>query len=270
MTVKPTGVCALTRETGRFVDAHIIPRAFFKTASPDPFKEVGPDGERPKRIRTGWYDPHLLTRAGEDILQPFDDAAAKAFIQRGFTYSTRRMEHDINSLKPGFVANHEYWIEDVDVRQLRLFVLSLLWRAAVSRNNAFDKVTVSPSHLEDLRRRLLAGDPGPHTDYPAYLGVFCSGDERTKMSPFRPKGSRFYRFFLDGVLCYVSPIRRMTSTTNLGGLLLGSDPGRAPLYCFDSINSAHREYEETLASRTYDTYGDIFAGAGRQGGTTSL
>jgi hypothetical protein len=259
MAEKPKGMCALTRTTGSFVDAHVIPRAFFKAASPDPFKEVSPEGQRPKRIRTGWYDPQILTRAGEDVLAPLDDAAAKAFIQGGFTYSARRMNDDITRLRDGFVANRAYWLENADVRKLRLFTLSLLWRAAVSRIDAFENVTVSSSHLEDLRQRLVAGDPGPHTDYPVYLGVFCSREERSKMAPFRPMGSNFYRFFLDGVLCYVSPVRRIRPSTNLGGFLLGADTERVPLYCFSSLNSAHREYEHALANRVHAAYGNIFS-----------
>src|SRR5262245_1716421 len=78
MTVKrknSKGVCKLTQETGRFVDAHLIPRALTKLSSQGhPYMQMGV-GVKPVRRWSSWYDSELVTQAGEKILADLDSWA---------------------------------------------------------------------------------------------------------------------------------------------------------------------------------------------------
>lgn len=259
MTKKPSGLCRLTGTAGQFAKSHIIPDAFMQRATDAPFLEC--DAASPPRKRfTGWYDPGILGSKGEKVIAAYDDVAAKCFIGNGFTYRTRRDRHDIHSLSSRFVADQVYEIDNVDTARIRLFALSLLWRAAVTSLEAFALVKVSPSHLEDIRVRLLRGDAGPAIEYPVYFGVFCDAEELTKVAPYRPRNHPFYRFFLDGVVCYVCPRRRLADANKYGLLLAGSEPDRLRLLCFPSYSSEQRNYTERTAAEIVDRRGDIFAG----------
>lgn len=122
-------------------DAHIIPRAFMRRVSPAPFMEG--DGLSPSKKRfTGWYDQDILGYDGEKIIARYDDAAAKCFVERRYTYKTRRDTSDPGILRDDFQANQIYEIEGVDTRLIKLFALSLLWRAAVSSLDAMSLVNV--------------------------------------------------------------------------------------------------------------------------------
>ena len=170
-----TGYCHLTGDIGPFSKSHIIPDAFIRRATDAPFKEWDGTG-RPKRLQMGWYDTAILGARGEAVLAKYDDAAAKCFIKNGFTYRTRRDPLDAAILTDRFVPGQIYEISNVDAGVLHLFALSLLWRASVSTIPAFSRVNVRPTRLEEIRLRLLAGDPGSPDEFPAYFSVFCGAE----------------------------------------------------------------------------------------------
>lgn len=55
-------------------------------------------------------------------------------------------------------------ISGIDYHQFKLFQLSILWRAGVSRLNLFQRVKLGP-HEERLRQLLLNNDPGRSSQY---------------------------------------------------------------------------------------------------------
>jgi hypothetical protein len=244
---------------GEFAKSHIIPDAFMQRATDAPFLEC--DSQTPPKKRfTGWYDQGILGFEGERLIAKYDDDAARCFIQNGFTYRKRRDPHEINRLGSRFLAGQVYEITNFDTARMRLFALSLLWRAAVTSLEAFTSVRVSPSHLTDIRNRLVSGNPGPPREYPVYFGVFCDAEELTKVAPYRHRNHPFYRFFLDGVVCYVSPRRRVADVGKYGPLLAGSEPDRLKLLCFPSYSSQQKDYTERTAMEIANERGDIFAG----------
>jgi hypothetical protein len=53
-----------------------------------------------------------------------------------------------------------------DYRKIKLFQLSILWRAEVAKGSFFSMVQFSEKYREELRQMLLAGDPGSEDRYP--------------------------------------------------------------------------------------------------------
>lgn len=259
MSRRRYGLCKLTGREGPLAKAHIIPDAFMRRASAAPFMERDGVSRSIKRF-TGWYDRDILGGEGEALIAAFDDAAAKCFIDRGFTYRSRRHPGDLNVLRGGFLPNSVHEVTGVETRALRLFGLSLLWRAAVSTLPAMDLVTMRSERLHDIGERLLAGDPGPHLEFPVYFGVFCDAQELTKVAPYQPDKHPFYRFFLDGIVAYVSPRRTLLAAKRYGRLIVGGESDRFPVYCFSSLNSNHADYVDRTGDRIRANEGDIFAG----------
>jgi hypothetical protein len=239
--------------------SHIIPDAFMRRAAPPPFMEC--DGiSRSIKRPTGWYDPDILGKDGEACIAALDDAAAKCFIERGYTYRTRRNPDDIMMLRDNFIPNEIYEVENVDTATLRLFALSLLWRAAVSKLDAMKLVRVKQINLQDIAERILRGDPGSYLQFPVYFGVFCGAEELAKIAPFQPQDHPFVRFFLDGVVAYVCPRRTLLAAPRYGRLLVGKELDRFPMLCYASSGSNHARLSEAIHDEVVAREGHIFSG----------
>ena len=62
-------------------------------------------------------------------------------------------------------------LEDLDYKSLKLFQLSLLWRAGISSHPLFEEVKLGENHAEKLRNLLLSQNPGPEDQYPCLCVV---------------------------------------------------------------------------------------------------
>src|SRR5690242_3439170 len=136
------GICKLTRTRGKFVKAHIIPEAFSRRASANyPMTQSG-QGTRPKRRWTSWYDPQLVTAAGERILADYDDWAIRELrrtrlVSSGWGPMTVLSVPDYDTV-PGTTWGIRK--VQIDGKRLRLFYLSVLWRAAMCELSEFNEI----------------------------------------------------------------------------------------------------------------------------------
>lgn len=138
-----TQLCKLCHERSDFVDAHIVPSSFYPVL--DRAKESflllsNNPNVRMNRSRTGIYDRELVCAGCEKIFDPFDDYAAKLLLDGKDRH--RLITHDGKPLA--------YEAEAFDYPKLKLFLLSMLWRAAESTRPEFSKVQLGP-YLPELR-----------------------------------------------------------------------------------------------------------------------
>jgi hypothetical protein len=102
------------------------------------------------------------------------------------------------------VVKHGNGIElrDLDYVKLKLFQLSLLWRAGVARQDFFSKVNLNRDE-ELLRKMILAGDPGKFSEYGCVLiPLVLEGNALVDLilQPVPVKSGKFdgYRFVFGG------------------------------------------------------------------------
>lgn len=94
-------------------------------------------------------------------------------------------------------------ISGIDYQQFKLFQLSLIYRASVSRLDFFKNVSLGP-HEEKIRRLLLEENPGSKFDYPCMIIMFVmEKNEILDGLIFPPQmlkieGHRTFRFILGG------------------------------------------------------------------------
>jgi len=90
-------------------------------------------------------------------------------------------------------------ISGIDYRLFKLFLLSILWRASVSKQEFFKLVRLGP-HEETIRRMIIEERPGAASDYGCSV-VFSSldgedlADTMFNPEPMRWEGRRFFKFF---------------------------------------------------------------------------
>lgn len=169
MAKKFFGTCALTGEYGQFVKSHLIPRALTRLSrTGEKFIQSG-IGERMMRVPDSWYDLKLVIRLGEDILADIDDVGIKELRENHLIWSGWGEHKSLQTLLgiDSDIPLRELRLQNT--KNLRLFFLSLLWRAGASGLSDFRHVVLTPDEIEDLRQRVLNRDPGAQEDYPIVL-----------------------------------------------------------------------------------------------------
>jgi hypothetical protein len=208
-----TGICKLTGKTGRFVRSHLMPRAL---TAPDRkgvfFLHIG-GGRRPERRWTSWYDDELVIEEGEEILAKLDDWAIAALrkhqlVWTGWGAPTSLPVEQSPRSKEGLAFRI---VSGIDGHKLRLFFLSLLWRAAATTRPEFAAITLPDADLSTLQQLLVNGTPGPLEFYPTTLIQMSTRGRAHNSSPIPfervvpnlpglgHQAYQTYRFYLDGL-----------------------------------------------------------------------
>jgi hypothetical protein len=199
------------------VDSHLIPKALTRPAVPgQSFVQAGM-GSRPIRRWDSWYDPALTIRKGEDILADLDDWAIQELRKHELVWSGWKgagsLANNVNRVPGMDIGFRE--IMGIDPVRLRLFFLSLLWRAAATNRPEFSAVSLPPDDQEQLRLMLLSGDPGPLDFYPTQLiQLYTLGEihnhtpiaDSKKIDAFDgtpPRQIQTFRFYFDGLVAHI-------------------------------------------------------------------
>jgi hypothetical protein len=180
-----------------------------------------------RRVRrwTSWYDSRLVTAEGEAILSIYDSWAITFFRQTKIIWSSWGPMEALEL--PDHEWNPELQIgvrklQGIDGDRLRLFFLSLLWRAAATTLHEFNMVSLPQEELDQLRVMVLNGDVEPYHFYPIMLLQISTrsfphnraAGQLVKheltidpvtglLSNETGREIRFYRFFFDGLVAHM-------------------------------------------------------------------
>lgn len=229
------GICKLTGKYGPLVKAHIFPKALTNPGEGRPFAQNRRDLAPIKRWDS-WYDPSIVTQAGEDILKEFDTWAIEELRKHRLVWSAWGSDEALSTEDFEPIPGREDWglrtVRGLDGARLRLFYLSILWRAAVSNMWEFHEVVVRASDLRRLRRMLLERDPTPLHRFPITLiQLSTRGDrhnhsplaQRKPRNPLRPNGPTvpIFRFYFDGLVAHIHRESNPEDVSASGPLYLG-------------------------------------------------
>jgi hypothetical protein len=217
MTKKAVGLCKLTHTIGTFVEAHLIAKALTKVAARGmPFVQFGEGLKRPIRRWSSWTDSELVTRDGEDILEGFDDWAIKTLRAHQLVWSGWK-SNELQAADWIRLPNSNAGIRrigSIDGSQLRLFFLSLLWRAAVTSRFEFDPVQLPPADIETIRQMLLSKSATPPSFYAIELIQLSTLGTIHNHAPLKqvkeipdfgegPFKVPIFRFYFDGLVAHI-------------------------------------------------------------------
>lgn len=200
--------CKLTGNTGPPIKAHIVPKAFYEL----PPQEDGPyslmsnvTGTFPKKLPTGIYDSTIVTKEGEKLFGPWDDYAVRILLNEANVFEEIRGSGKLIA----------WSLADYNYTALKLFALSVLWRANASPHPAFSKVQLGP-HEGSIRSFLLKNQPGTSEQYSVIIVRWI--DEEfgpVFMDPFRERydGVNYYRIYCGRYVLYVKVDQKKTNDT---------------------------------------------------------
>lgn len=170
-----TGLCLLCGSTAPFADAHIIPEWVYRPmlASHGWARKVviGESGHS-GILKTGIYDPQLVCQECESRFE-YDGYAKRMLFDQPWP-----RDPAASSARTSVAVGREY-----DYCQLKLFFLSLLWRASATSRPEFNKLSLSPSRLKSLGQAILDNDPGDWTFFSVSLTKFEVSNPQSGVDP---------------------------------------------------------------------------------------
>ncbi len=187
-----TGECRLCPTVGPFVKSHIVPSAFVGPLRPDgedATVRMYPSDGRAKNVRTGVYGRFLCPQC-EMHMQAWDDYGTELFLHKP------RIVQGPDVLLIGDSPFH--------YQKLKLFVMSMLWRASVCGHEFFAGARLNS--LEDVyRKRLLDSDPGASTDprIIIYKLRFPIGTVALPPCPYKLGDAEFVMIYFGEFVAYV-------------------------------------------------------------------
>lgn len=231
-----SGTCKLTGENGPYVKSHMIPKALTYGAEKQlPFAQAGRDIAPIKRWDS-WYDKRIVTQAGETILEAYDDWAIRELRSSKLVWSgwgeSKALPAEVMKI-PDSGGWGVRKITGIDGRRLRLFFLSLLWRAAVSEMVEFKEVRLHASDVRRLRKMVCDGDPNPHERFPIVLIQLSTVgpihnlaplEQRKPKQPWSNNGPSYpiFRFYFDGLIAHIHKEISEKEIKSLGPMVVGN------------------------------------------------
>jgi hypothetical protein len=161
------GVCKLCGERKRLVKSHSIPRRFFKGIKGGAQHAVFYDGSiTAKReatyLQAGIYDDDSLCEGCEAKFSEWDRYG-------GEILDSPCLDHPL----PEF-DNRAYSV-NCDTDKLRRFILSVTWRASISRNPFYSYVNLGP-YEDKIKDRIFDPTPLDPDEFPIVISHFNQAD----------------------------------------------------------------------------------------------
>lgn len=195
-------ICQYCGEDRKLIKAHVIPEAFFRRlrdGQAPPRMLTNKENEYPKRMPIGVYDNSILCEACETRFGVWDTYAQELLGMEPKGAS--------RIAKEGVLAGYE--VEDYRYDLLKLFFISLLWRASVSGHTFYSKVKLGP--LEHIAKGFIERkDPGTPEDFSVTLAKFdhLLGETILDPHPEKKEGINYYRFYLGSYVAYIKADKR--------------------------------------------------------------
>lgn len=195
-------LCKLCLKEKGLIKAHIIPEGFFRVLrhgdlAPEMHSNI--PGSFPKRMQIGTYDSTILCSECDGKMAPWDDYGQQVLI--------RRFSEAVKIPYRGQTIARR--IEQFDYRRLKLFFMSVLWRASLSKQTFYKRISLGP--FEDrLRTMLQDEDPGDSQDFAVVLARFEDIETTAMLDPHpeRFDSISFCRFYLSGFVAYIKVDKR--------------------------------------------------------------
>lgn len=196
-------ICKLCGNDRPLIAAHIVPICITKVLldPSGPMKLISKEPDiYPLKFPKGEYDKNILCGDCDGSFAGWDEYARDLLFDN--FESTYPLIKGANASK--LVPGH-YSIPTFDYNALKLFFLSILWRAEVSSRISCRRVNLGPYEIK-IRNMLSSGMLGIPEEFPVHISRYIDDEGRgTMFSPHRQRtlGVNFYNVFLPGYLAVI-------------------------------------------------------------------
>jgi hypothetical protein len=153
-----TSECALCGRFESLRDSHILPEFVYRPSYDASHTAIELDTRKGRRgKRQKGFSERLFC------------AACEARFNRWETYFANVWLNPAKTRRPNLLISDLIQISGLDYEQFKLFHLSVVWRAGISKHPMFDNVRLG-TQAQKLRFNLLESNPGTPRDYP-FFGI---------------------------------------------------------------------------------------------------
>jgi hypothetical protein len=189
----------------KLVKSHIIPRSFHKVIRGDDKYSIeltiDESDENQKFWQSGIHDSKIVCAECEKLFCEFD------------THGYKVLSEALSQKKIWYGSDGHpcaYLVEEVDYHKLKLFFLSMLWRAHASTQNFWEHVSLG-CHESIIRTHISEKIAPPHDKYQVLMFHRLNQPyPNVIIPPWSQKfdGVNFYRFYLPGVIALIKVDKR--------------------------------------------------------------
>jgi hypothetical protein len=170
-----------------------------------------------QKVPIGIYDRNILCMDCEKLFGEWDDYAQK-LLDIETMGATPIVE---NSQVAGYeVAQYQY-------DKLKLFFISLLWRASISTHRFYKRISLG--QLEPVAKEFIEKrDPGTPEDFSVTIAKFDHPLGTTILDPHPQKNDHinYYRFYLGSYVAYIKSDKRKTPSPFASFMMTPNEPLR--------------------------------------------
>jgi hypothetical protein len=202
-----TGVCKLCGNQRDLIGkSHIIPNFMYTDILDDqhrmilqPLKE---ESRSARYLQTGFFEKNMLCEHCDNVIIGAPERYAS-----GVLYGNPIKEKPVVKKAMSGDGMRFLILENIDYTKFKLFVLSVLWRAHVSRNEFFAKIDITANE-EEIRDKLFSGNAGSEDDF--IISLLAIKDRQEGMVRLLPDpavkkigAGSFATFFIGGIVYFI-------------------------------------------------------------------
>jgi hypothetical protein len=191
-------ICKFCGNDRKLIKAHVIPEGFFRRfrSSPNSLRLITNEaGEHEKRAPVGVYDKAIVCGGCESLWKTWDEYAQ-------LLLADTPLNSEVRYHKGQLLA---HIVKDFDHDKLKLFFISILWRASASTQPFFSKIELGPFE-KAAKQHISTADAGGVDDFAVILAKFdASLAKPIMLSPHKVEfcGVTYYRFYISGYVAHV-------------------------------------------------------------------
>lgn len=201
--------------------AHIIPDFMYSGMKAEDDKNIfyevtydlDKDKSKPRKIQTGEFDKKILCEDCDNriIGANYEKYAQKSMYGKNIDPKIAPICENYQNPNDGA----EYSIcRNIDYGKMKLFLLSILWRASITDRKIFKDVNLGDKHEERLRKLIYENIIPSETEYPIMVTSFMRTDNSLKNLIGQPKRVKYnnglngYVFLIDSMqfMFYVNSV----------------------------------------------------------------
>ncbi|BAU63991.1 hypothetical protein STA3757_13600 [Stanieria sp. NIES-3757] len=206
--------CLFCGKNKKLIKAHIIPKKFYQNIKiGKKAARIYTQKKKSKQSQSGIYDSNILCKeCDNEIFGVWDKYAQKLLIQ----------DFANNKYQSNSVLDVNYiQIDHFDYQKLKLFFMSVLWRASITQDSFFQHVHLNGWETQ-LKNMLLTKNPGTEDQFSTIIILYEGLEANCMPSPRRCKtidGINCYKFRLDKY-CFLIKVDQRRFPSSLKSAIL--------------------------------------------------